>query len=186
MALRRELPVRFRQNVADGAALPFASDSFDLILLVDVLEHLPDAAGVANEIMRVLRPGGRCVVITPARAPLLFRRDPHYGIRGLLLLPNEVQRILVDRVFRRGGNPYDVEHTFWSAGEIARLFPGPKTVDVVYETWFAPPGPFTVRWLARPRTAVEHFRYRLRHLAYGPIIVHKGTPDAGAPVFERM
>lgn len=184
-ALRRELPVKIEQAVADGAALPFASESIDLVLLIDVFEHLSRPGDVAREAMRVLRPGGRCIITTPARLPLLLSPDPHYGVRGLLLLPNEVQRFIVDRVLRRA-NAYDVEHTFWHVREIAKWFPDPKTVDVVYETSFAPPGPFTVRWLTRPRMAFEGLRYRLRHFAYGPIIVHKGEPDQTAPVFERF
>ena len=51
----------------DGAALPFRSDAIDLVLLLEVLEHLSHPAEVAAEIMRVLRAGGLCVVVTPAR-----------------------------------------------------------------------------------------------------------------------
>lgn len=131
---RRLLGSPVLQMTGDGAQLPFATNSIDLVLLVDVLEHLERPRETAAEIMRVLRPGGVCFVATPARLSWVFRRDPHYGVRGLLLLPNDVQGFIVNRVLRRSIvsatgeaiGAYDVTHTYWHAQEIARLFPPPE------------------------------------------------------------
>lgn len=54
--------------------LPFATASFGLVGLFDVLEHVPDDAAAAAEIARVLQPGGRLVMTVPAH-PWLF--GPH-------------------------------------------------------------------------------------------------------------
>ncbi len=43
---------------ADALALPFAADSFDLVLSQAVIEHVTDPQRYADEIIRVLRPGG--------------------------------------------------------------------------------------------------------------------------------
>lgn len=51
---------------ADAGRLPFADASFDLVLALDVLEHLDDDAGAARELARVVRPGGTIVVFVPA------------------------------------------------------------------------------------------------------------------------
>jgi SAM-dependent methyltransferase len=65
-------------QVADcGSALPFADGSFNAVLCVDAINHLPDRTGTLREWARLLRPGGRllftdAVVITgPVAKPEL-------------------------------------------------------------------------------------------------------------------
>ncbi len=48
-----------------GLSLPFADDSFDDVLLLDILEHVDDDRALLTEAVRVLRPGGRAAVSTP-------------------------------------------------------------------------------------------------------------------------
>jgi 2-polyprenyl-3-methyl-5-hydroxy-6-metoxy-1,4-benzoquinol methylase len=50
-------------DVARG--LPFASASFDVLLLSELLEHLPEGGALLAECWRVARPGGYLVVTTP-------------------------------------------------------------------------------------------------------------------------
>jgi GT2 family glycosyltransferase/SAM-dependent methyltransferase len=58
---------RVRFLVADATDLPFPAESFDLVTLFDVLEHIPDDAQAAAEALRVLRPGGFVLVTSPSR-----------------------------------------------------------------------------------------------------------------------
>jgi 2-polyprenyl-6-hydroxyphenyl methylase / 3-demethylubiquinone-9 3-methyltransferase len=44
--------------VGVGEALPYAAGSFDIVVCVDVLEHVADLGQVLREVARVLRPGG--------------------------------------------------------------------------------------------------------------------------------
>jgi SAM-dependent methyltransferase len=60
-----ELAARIR--VGDLEALAFPDQSFDLALLNEVLEHVPDDAAALQEARRVLRPDGRLVVLSPTR-----------------------------------------------------------------------------------------------------------------------
>jgi SAM-dependent methyltransferase len=47
----------------DATALPIASASVDFVYSNGVLHHIPDTAGAVREIHRILRPGGRCLVM---------------------------------------------------------------------------------------------------------------------------
>jgi len=52
---------------ADGCALPFQDNSFDVVFSIYVLEHVERPTEFVAEIQRVLRPGGRCFMLTPNR-----------------------------------------------------------------------------------------------------------------------
>ncbi|HIE39272.1 MAG TPA: class I SAM-dependent methyltransferase [Anaerolineales bacterium] len=52
---------------AVGERLPFADGSFDLILSHEVLEHVTDDRACAEEMVRMVRPGGRIVLFVPNR-----------------------------------------------------------------------------------------------------------------------
>ena len=60
-----DAPVGFACVQALGDALPFASGSFDCVLLSEVVEHLQAPERTMREAARVLRPGGRLLVTTP-------------------------------------------------------------------------------------------------------------------------
>ncbi len=46
-------------------ALPHGTASFDLVIAVDVHEHLPDPGPFTGELSRITRPGGRVIVTVP-------------------------------------------------------------------------------------------------------------------------
>lgn len=52
--------------VASASALPFEDNSFDAIVMLDVLEHLEDDNNGAKELVRVLSPKGLVIVTVPA------------------------------------------------------------------------------------------------------------------------
>src|SRR5947207_2752094 len=47
-----------RIDRVDGTALPFADASFDVVVSLDVFEHIPDSDAHLSEVRRVLVPGG--------------------------------------------------------------------------------------------------------------------------------
>jgi len=72
-----------RVTLADAARLPFASGSFDKIVMTEVLEHLADDRGALLEVHRLLRPGGRLVLTVP-HADYPFLWDPVGRVRTWL------------------------------------------------------------------------------------------------------
>ena len=75
--------------------LPFANDSFDLVVSVWVLEHLADPLGAFIEIRRVLRHGGHFIFLTPnLRNPLMVMNRIGKALPAL-------QRRLVPSVYGR-------------------------------------------------------------------------------------
>jgi ubiquinone/menaquinone biosynthesis C-methylase UbiE len=68
--------------VADAAALPFEDSSFDLVVAQNMMHHVPDWRKVADEIARVVRPGGLFLMSDmsgPSTAMRVFMRagDDH-------------------------------------------------------------------------------------------------------------
>jgi ubiquinone/menaquinone biosynthesis C-methylase UbiE len=49
----------------DAQGLPFADDSFDLVISCETIEHLPDVQTAMKEMHRVTRPSGRLFLTTP-------------------------------------------------------------------------------------------------------------------------
>lgn len=62
-------------RIGDICAMPFATDSIDLLLATDVVEHVDDDARAIAEIHRVLRPGGKALFTVPAFPSLWGLQD---------------------------------------------------------------------------------------------------------------
>jgi SAM-dependent methyltransferase len=84
-----------------GEALPFPTNSFDLVLSHEVLEHVTNDRQAACEIVRTLRPGGRLVLFVPNRGypfethGIYWRGRYHFGNIPLV---NYLPRRLRDRL----------------------------------------------------------------------------------------
>ncbi len=71
----------------DAQQLPLSGDAVNHVLLLDVLEHIPDPERCLAEIFRVLKPGGTLTIQVPFMypihdAPLDFHRWTMFGLRG--------------------------------------------------------------------------------------------------------
>jgi ubiquinone/menaquinone biosynthesis C-methylase UbiE len=76
----------------DLQRLPFPSCCFDMVISRSVVEHLNDPQQVFGEFCRVLRPGGKVVIITPNK----------YDYVSLIaaFTPHRLHRFIVSRMFQ--------------------------------------------------------------------------------------
>jgi SAM-dependent methyltransferase len=114
--------------VADAGQIPAAEGTYDIVLLFDLLEHVPDVDRCVAEIARVLRPGGLFHGFVPleAQPKTLFRaltrsrripihqwKHDHVG---------HIQRLTTERVtaiFRANGlEPTDLSYSFHLLGQV--------------------------------------------------------------------
>ena len=95
----------------DLARIPFRSEQFDMVISRSVVEHLTDPAAVFREFYRVLRPGGRVVIITPNK----------YDYVSLIaaVTPYRLHRFLVSRIF--GVSEDDVFPTLYRANTLSSI-----------------------------------------------------------------
>jgi tocopherol O-methyltransferase len=61
-AIPKESEVEFR--VADALNQPFEDNSFDLVWSLESGEHMPDKKQFVSELYRVLKPGGKVIIVT--------------------------------------------------------------------------------------------------------------------------
>lgn len=92
-------------RTADAEQLDFDDNSFDIVYSHGVLHHTPDTARAIDEVYRVLRPGGRAVV-------MLYHRDSYNYRVNISLLRRAGARLLrwnsgVKLVHQLTGEPVD-------------------------------------------------------------------------------
>lgn len=74
--------------VADAAEMPFPDAKFDVVISIQVLEHVPNPEKVFSEIARVLIPGGHAIITVPHLSfvhgePHDYFRYTKYGLAEL-------------------------------------------------------------------------------------------------------
>lgn len=67
----QEAGVRAALVTASMESLPFEDGSFDAVVALSSLEFIDDLDAACREVVRILRPNGSAVVVTPARSAVL-------------------------------------------------------------------------------------------------------------------
>jgi SAM-dependent methyltransferase len=113
LRLQRQKDNIIRIN-ADALNLPFKQSLFDLIILQDVIEHLPNNNELLLYLSRFLKRDGIIFLSTPNRFSLLnFISDPHFGLPFISILNREQIKKFVLPLFRKVDS---------SRSDIAQLF----------------------------------------------------------------
>lgn len=93
----------------DGCNLPFSNNSFDLIVCLNVIEHLPDPQLLLKECARCLSEEGTLYVVCPNK---YFLIEPHTGIPFISCLPKSLQDIISPWFVGYKLNSYPIHHFF--------------------------------------------------------------------------
>jgi len=105
----------FSLSVGNALRLPFADQSFDLIVCSEVLEHIPNYEAALKEVARVLKPGGQLVISVPRFWPewLCWKLASGYH-----LAPGGHVRIFKARELRTavGANGFTLRGGHWAHG----------------------------------------------------------------------
>ena len=65
-------------QLADATCLPFENETFDFVVGMDLIEHVPDVEALSREVRRVLKPSGAAYMLTPNCLVSLVRRGKIY------------------------------------------------------------------------------------------------------------
>ncbi|HEY8813588.1 MAG TPA: class I SAM-dependent methyltransferase [Candidatus Dormibacteraeota bacterium] len=163
-----EADTRSSYLVADAAALPFATETFDLVVLYNSLMDVDDMDGCVRESCRVLRHGGSlcaCVTHPMADAGQFESREPDapFLIRGSYLGPRrafDVEETRGDLHMNFKGWAYSLEEYFRplersglmiQAVREPSLEPGTGTPSPSDERWRRIPGFLMWRAIKPPK-----------------------------------
>ena len=100
---------RSELSVADVRRLPYPDDTFDVVVAVEVLEHIPDPEAGLAEAMRVLKPGGYAITALPVQLPLLMHLYDFDTPDEVLALYKKVGLEVIDfetKEFQRQAGPF--------------------------------------------------------------------------------
>lgn len=153
-------PLRLCFGRGDAELLPFADNSFDVVVISEVIEHLLRPQRAVWEIARVLRRGGQLVLTTnnasevPLRSPLthclawlekaLGAHRPELISLRPWVWPHKIDPDLL----APGAPPVYLPHTHHIYGETKRLMEAAGLSPVEWSTFeFPPPQSASAKWL---------------------------------------
>jgi ubiquinone/menaquinone biosynthesis C-methylase UbiE len=125
---RRRLPAGDLRVVPFDGPLPFTDNAFDVVWASEVIEHVADTARWLSEVRRVLAPGGRLLITTPAHGRLrlliggIERYSDPLGEHLHLYTAGSLRRLLEEFGFaavtvRGSGGPPGLRRRLWARAE---------------------------------------------------------------------
>lgn len=155
------VPPQCRRFQCDLLALSW-SDRWDVMFLLDVLEHIPDHQSALFQVKKALRPGGSVVLTTPALAFFWSKNDEwvhhqrRYSRRDFCQLAREVGfEIVAQRYFMFLLSPL----VFASRASLALKNGSPEQIEAYLEKSHQVPAPWLNRilgWLFERETPWGH------------------------------
>lgn len=116
----------------DAESLPFDTSRFDLVYSNGVLHHTPNTKDAVREILRVLKPGGRAIVMVYAENSLQYWRNLvwYYGLRSGDLATRSMADIMSQTVERTGNDARPLVKVY-TRNRLRALFGGFADIHIV-------------------------------------------------------
>jgi ubiquinone/menaquinone biosynthesis C-methylase UbiE len=96
--------------------LPFQTDFFDRILVVDALHHFSDQAGAVRDLLRVLKPGGKLLIeepdITKLQVKMVAWAEKLALMKSHFHTPEEIRKMVANHGYQAKVES-DEEYAIW-------------------------------------------------------------------------
>lgn len=161
--LRKAESLGHRVLNADASSYPLRDGSVDLIVMVDVLEHIKDEKKALSEAKRILRPGGHLLLSVPAFQSLWGAHDEIYG-HHRRYRTQELFKKVQNSGFSVIKNSY-VEPLFFLPVWLVRRLKGRKREDDFY------PLPRWLNWLLTQLFTIEAVMLRWFNFPFGVALI---------------
>ncbi len=144
----RGLPGRFVHH--DAETLCFADSSFDVVYSNGVIHHTPNTGNVIREMFRVLRPGGRAIVMVYAENSLQYWREIVWdiGLKQTQLKEHSVGEIMSRSVERSSGEARPLVKVY-TRSRIRQMFEaeGFTDIEILQRQMLSPWVPRMLAWM---------------------------------------
>ena len=141
---RRQLSIRFVQGV--GERLPFPDSHFDFVTMGYALRHVPDLDQTFEEYHRVLKPGGRLLLLEITRPAAMIGRALAHIYFGTVVP-------LVTRIATGSTNAAELMRFYWET--IAQCVPPETVLASLRRAGLAAPGRTVVYGIFSEYTATR-------------------------------
>lgn len=141
----RGLAAEFRHG--DGERIPFADSTFDVVYSNGVIHHTPNTLEVIREIYRVLKPGGRVIIMVYAENSLHYWRNlvRDLGLRNAMLERVSIGEIMSQHVELSSHDQKPLVKVY-TANRLRRMFGDFKNVKIYKRQMIAEELPARLRW----------------------------------------
>jgi ubiquinone/menaquinone biosynthesis C-methylase UbiE len=145
----RGLKGRFIHHDAEG--MPFNDNEFDVVYSNGVIHHTPNTRQVVEEMYRVLKPGGKVIVMVYAENSLHYWRNLvlELGMRQGLLLTHSIGDVMSRFVEITENNAKPLVKVY-TKRRLCNLFRGFERIKIVQRQMVAAEVPRLLSWVKLP------------------------------------